>query len=125
MPETTPTAPQRPTIQSPIENLLRRLVGEDATATGEILDRAGTSTSPQLLVAAAMLTDEPDAFLTGAAHHAMTTRDRQLVEVAATHLSGDDDLLDALVRDHLADHPESFLAAWIAAKHGTFRPPAS
>ena len=29
----------------------------------------------------------------------------------------DEDLLDALVRDHLADHPDSILAAWIATQH--------
>ena len=29
---------------------------------------------------------------------------------------GDADLLDALVRDHLADHPDNLLAAWIAAR---------
>jgi hypothetical protein len=26
-------------------------------------------------------------------------------------------LLDALVRDHLADHPDNILAAWIGAQH--------
>jgi hypothetical protein len=36
-------------------------------------------------------------------------------------VNGDAVLLDALVRDHLADHPDNILAAWIAAKH---TPPA-
>ena len=36
---------------------------------------------------------------------------------AAAHLAHDEDLLDALVRDHLADHPDSILAAWIATQH--------
>ena len=34
--------------------------------------------------------------------------------IARAHLAGDADLLDALVRDHLVDHPDSRLAAWIA-----------
>ena len=37
--------------------------------------------------------------------------------IVSAHLEADDDRLDALVRDHLADHPDSLLAAWIAAQH--------
>ena len=33
----------------------------------------------------------------------------------AAHLRGDHDLVDALAREHLADHPDSVLVAWIAA----------
>ncbi len=36
--------------------------------------------------------------------------------VATAHIAGDEELLDALVRDHLADHPDHVLAAWIAAR---------
>lgn len=46
---------------------------------------------------------------------ARTTRDRQLTAIATAHLDRDVELLDALVRDHLADHPDSALAAWTAA----------
>lgn len=102
-----------------IEVLLLRLIGGDTTARGEILASAGTSDSPALLVAAALVTEQPRAatgFLTRAATHAATTRDRQLVALAAAHLSDDADLLDALVRDHLADHPDNILAAWIASQ---------
>ena len=99
------------------ESLIRRLIGGDADAPAEIEDEARTSTSPTLLVAAAMLAHEPHDLLARAARSAATTRDRQLVTVAATHLSGDAELLDALVRDHLADHPDNILAAWIAAQH--------
>ncbi len=49
-----------------------------------------------------------------AAELAATTRDRQLVAIAAAHLRGDRDLVDALARDHLADHPDNVLVAWIA-----------
>ena len=44
----------------------------------------------------------------------MTTRERQTVAIAAAHLRGDRDLVDALARDHLIEHPDSVLVAWIA-----------
>ena len=100
-----------------IENLLHRLIGGDAAAPAEILDRARTCDSPALLVAAALITDTPSELIARAGRSAATTRDRQLVAVAAAHLGHNNDLLDALVRDHLADHPDNLLAAWIAAKH--------
>ena len=102
-----------------IEVLLLRLIGGDATAPGEILDRARTSESPALLVAAALVTAqpaEPAGFLARAAQNAATTRDRQLVALATAHLDDNADLLDALVRDHLSDHPDNILAAWIASQ---------
>ena len=37
--------------------------------------------------------------------------------VTVAHRADDEELLDALVRDHLADHPDSILAAWIAGQH--------
>ena len=102
-----------------IEVLLLRLIGGDATAPVEILHCARTSESPALLVAAALVTAQPTesaAFLARAAKHAATTRDRQLVSIATAHLDDDADLLDALVRDHLSDHPTNVLAAWIASQ---------
>jgi hypothetical protein len=101
------------------EVLLRRLVGGDATAPGEILDRARTNKSAGLLVAAALVTEQPAeaaGFLARATKHAATTRDRQLVAIATAHLDDDAALLDALVRDHLSDHPDNILAAWIASQ---------
>ena len=100
-----------------IEVLLRRLIGGDDTAPGEILDRAQASDSPGLLVAAALVADEPELFLIRAARSAFTTRDRQLVALATAHLNDNAELLDALARDHLSDHPDSVLAAWMAAQH--------
>jgi hypothetical protein len=102
-----------------IERLLLRLIGGDVTAPDEILAWASTNDSPALLVAAALVTEqpsEPAGFLARAAKHAATTRDRQLVAIAGAHLSEDRDLLDALVRDHLSDHPDNILAAWIASQ---------
>ncbi len=34
--------------------------------------------------------------------------------IAIAHRRGDRDLVDALARDHLVDHPDSVLVAWIA-----------
>jgi hypothetical protein len=100
-----------------VETLLRRLVGGDHGAAKDILDRAVSCGSPALLVAAALVSDTPDALLARASASATTTRDRQLVAIATAHLRDDVDLLDALVRDHLSDHPDNLLVAWIAAQH--------
>jgi hypothetical protein len=95
--------------------LLRRLVGGHRDAPAEVLGRATASTSPPLLVAAALVAGDP-AFLERAAQHATTTRDRQLVALAGAYLRGDTGLLDVLVRDHLSEHPDNLLAAWIAGR---------
>jgi len=62
-----------------------------------------------------------DRLLARAAAHAATTRDRQLVAIATAHRSGERELVDALARDHLVDHPDSVLVAWIAeaSRHQT------
>ena len=83
--------------------------------------QAATSSSPSLLVAAAILAANGD-LLVRAAEYATTTRDRQLVALADAHLRGDADLLDVLVRDHLAEHPDNLLAAWIAGRGTTTTP---
>ena len=68
----------------------------------------------QQLITAALFAPDPDALLAAAAALATTTRDRQLVAIATAHRRGDRELVDALARDHLVDHPDSVLAAWIA-----------
>jgi hypothetical protein len=94
---------------------LRRLIGDHPDAPAEILDLAAESTSTPLLVAAAIVTNDRQR-LNRATRHAATTRDRQLVALADAHLRGDTELLDALVRDHLSEHPDNLLAAWIAGR---------
>ena len=106
------------------EYLLHRLIGGDTEARTDILETAATSTSPTLLVAAALVCADPEPWLSRAAVHAATTRDRQLVAITIAHFGADDDLLDALVRDHLADYPDSLLAAWIAAQRAPSGAPA-
>jgi hypothetical protein len=108
-----------------LDVLLSRLIGGDATATAEILDRARYDDSPRLLVAAALLADEPEPHLARAGESATSTRDRQLVALAVAYVNDDAALLDALARDHLADHPDSVLATWMAGQHtstGSLKP---
>jgi hypothetical protein len=100
-----------------IHHLVRRLIAGDAEARTRIQALASSGGSPTVLVAAALVSRDGDELLARAAAAATTTRDRQLVAVTAAHLADDEELLDALVRDHLADHPDSILAAWIAGQH--------
>jgi hypothetical protein len=116
MPEHRPGRPaaDRSTTDPESAELIGRLLRQDGDAPTEILARSATSTSPDLLVAAAVLAGRPSPALDRALRWASTARDRQLVALAAARLGGDTDRLDALVRDHLADHPDNALAAWIA-----------
>jgi hypothetical protein len=108
------------------ETLVRRFIGGHQQAADEIRQRAIAHNTPILLVAAALLTDAPDDLLRRATTSAETARDRQLAVIAAAYLAGDHDRLDALVRDHLADHPGNILAAWIAAQPARpVNPPAA
>jgi hypothetical protein len=75
---------------------------------------ASDSHDPAVLVAAALHAEDAGALLARAAAAATTTRDRQLVAIAAAHLRGERDVVDALARDHLVDFPDSVLAARIA-----------
>lgn len=105
-----------PTPNSPDDaGLLLRLIGGDSAAAGDVITAAPTSTNPSLLVAAALLSADR-THLVRANGLARTTRDRQLVVLADAHLREDTDRFDGLVRDHLADHPDHLLAAWIAGQ---------
>jgi hypothetical protein len=97
------------------DQLIRRFIAGDATATGELVERAGTSGEPAVLVAAALAVPAWPELLARAAGVARSGRDRRLVVIAATHLRGDPDRALLLARDHLADHPDSLLVAHIAA----------
>ena len=103
------------TTRSDPTALLLRLIGGAPTAASEVLAAAVTSKDPSVLVAAALLSEDP-SYLVGARERAVTVRDRQLVVLAETHLNDQGDLFDALVRDHLADHPDHLLAAWMAGQ---------
>ena len=102
----SPTLPQ---------HLLHRLAVGDAAAITTIVEASRTSDDAAILIAAALFaTTERDALLARAAVMAATTRERQLVVIAAAHLHGERDRVDALARDHLVDHPDNVLVAWIA-----------
>jgi hypothetical protein len=94
--------------------LIHRLVVGDAAAVAEIVDAARTSEDPTTLVAAALFTTDGNDLMARAGRLAASTRDRQLVAIASAHRRGQRDLVDALARDHLVDHPDSVLVAWIA-----------
>jgi hypothetical protein len=97
------------------EQLIHQLVVGDAAAIAAIVEASRTSDDPMILVAAALFTPDGDDLVARAGGVAVTTRDRQLVAIASAHLCGDRELVDALARDHLVDHPGNVLVAWIAA----------
>jgi len=100
--------------------LIHQLVVGDAAAIAAIVEASQTSHDPTILVAAALFAPNGDGLMARAVELAATTRDRQLVAIAAAHLRGERDLVDALARDHLVDHPDNVLVAWIAgASHST------
>src|SRR4051794_10575358 len=97
-----------------MHQLLRRLVTGDDAAITAIVDASNTSDDPLILVAAALFSPQGDRLLVRAEGLAWTTRDRQVVAIAVAHYRGDRELVDALARDHLVDHPDNVLVAWIA-----------
>ncbi|HEY6891737.1 MAG TPA: hypothetical protein VI300_28300 [Solirubrobacter sp.] len=99
-----------------MDHLLSRLVVGDDAAVAAILEASRTSDDPLVLVAAALFAPDADALLARAEGVASTTRDRQLVAIAAAHRRGEGDLVDALARDHLIDHPDNVLVAYIASR---------
>ncbi len=106
---------------SPTE-MLRRLVVGDEAAIAAIIEASGTSEDPLILVAAALFAPDGAELLARAHGMAATTRDRQLVAIAAAHRRGERELVDALAREHLVDHPDNILVAWIAdASHNQER----
>jgi hypothetical protein len=102
------------------EQLIHQLVVGDAAAITTIVEASRTSDDPTILVAAALFAPDGDSLLGRAGEMAATTRERQLVAIATAHRRGARDLVDALARDHLVDHPDNVLVAWIAgASHST------
>ena len=96
-------------------NVIHQLVIGGDAAIAEIIERAHTSDDVTTMVAAAMFAPAPGDLLQRAAGVAETTRDRQVVAIAVAHVAGDTARVDALARDHLVDHPDSVLVAWISA----------
>jgi hypothetical protein len=98
------------------ENVIHQLAVGDEAAIAEIVRRAEGSDDVTTVVAAALFTSGGSRDLMArAATLAATARDRQLVAIATAHLAGDDERVADLARDHLADHPDSVLVAWISS----------
>jgi hypothetical protein len=97
------------------DNLIHQLAVGDAATVASLIEQAGTSDDVTALVSAALFAPDPTDLLRHASRAATTTRDRQVVAIAAAHVAGNSDLVDALARDHLTDHPTSVLVAWISA----------
>src|SRR4051794_12019815 len=91
-----------------------RLLLRDDAAIAAIVEASRTSDDPTILVAAALFAPHGDRLLARAERLASTTRDRQLVAIASAYQRGETELVDALARDHLVDHPDNVLVAWIA-----------
>jgi hypothetical protein len=100
----------------PDNNLIHQLAVGDAAAVAEIVERAQASDDVTTLVSAALFAPDSTDLLRRAAARARTTRDRQVVAIAVAHVAGHVDLVDALARDHLTDHPASVLVSWISAQ---------
>jgi len=97
------------------EQLIHQLVVGDAEAIAAIVEASRTSDEPMILVAAALFAPDGTELVSRAGGLATSTRDRQLVAIAGAHLRDERELVDALARDHLVDHPDNVLVAWIAA----------
>ena len=79
----------------------------------EIAAETPASAGVSVLVAAAILAASSPDLLAEATRAAATTADRQFVAIAAAHVAGDHDRVDALARDHLLDHAARPLLVWI------------
>ncbi len=97
------------------DDLIHELAVGDAAAVARIIEQARTSDDVTTWVSAALFEVDPTDLLRRATRAAATTRDRQVVAIATAHVAGDSELVDALARDHLTDHPASVLVAWISA----------
>ena len=97
-----------------VDAMIRGAIGGDADAMCEVMAQADTIDDAVLISMAALLERVPDR-LTRAAAVAATRRDRQVVAIARAHLEEQRELVDALVRDHLVDYPDSLIVAWIAS----------
>ena len=104
-----------------LDDLASQLTLGDERTPVELARRAHASTDVSVVVAGAVATQDR-ALITRADVLARTAVERQLVAIASAHLDGDDRRVRDLARDHLVDHPDSVLVAWIAGR--TVGPPA-
>ena len=103
------------------EATIRRAIGGSSKAVEWLRAHASTTDDPQMVVMAGVLDGRADR-LDRAEAIASTVRDRQIVAIARAYQVGNVRLVDALARDHLVDHPDSLIVAWIATKALQLRP---
>ena len=103
-----------------VDLTIRQAIGGDGDAIARIRGRAPSTDDARVIVMAALL-DNDLAHLVSAGALAVNSRDRQIVEIARAHPSGQSELVDALARDHLVDHPDSLIVAWIASNAAAIR----
>ena len=101
------------------EAAIQQAIGGNPAAIVWLREHAATTDDPQVVVMAALL--DGAGGLDRAEGIASSARDRQIVAIARVYQQGDVRLVDALARDHLVDHPDSLIVAWIAGK--ALRPP--
>lgn len=94
--------------------MIRSAMGGHPDAISWVVANADTTDDAVLITMAALLERLPGR-LDHAALVATTSRDRQVVVIARAHLEHETELVDALARDHLVDHPDSLIVAWIAS----------
>src|SRR4051812_38523980 len=94
--------------------MIRSAIGGDAEARSWVVAHAGAIDDAVLVAMAALLERLPER-LDRAWAEAATSRDRQVVAIARAHLAGNRELVDALARDHLVDHPATLLVSWMAS----------
>jgi hypothetical protein len=97
-----------------VDDMIRQAIGGDPAAAAWIMSSSVFTDDALVVVMAALLGGDP-AGLQRARSLAATSRDRQVVEIALAHLEGKADQVNALARDHLVDHPDNLLVAWIAS----------
>lgn len=95
-------------------SLLRQLITGDRAGADALVRQARTAGQPLVLVAAALAQPTAGDLLVRALRIASSVRDRQIIAVAQAHLAGETDRVQALAREHLVDHPDSVLVAWLA-----------
>jgi hypothetical protein len=97
-----------------VDAMIRQAIGGNADAISWIVAHADTLDDAIVIAMAALLERRPKR-LDRAGAIAATSRDRQVVAIARSHLAGEGELVDALARDHLVDYPDSLIVAWIAS----------
>ena len=97
------------------DDLVHQLMSGDPAAAAAILTSATTSSEPLVLTAAALLEPADADLLRRAAAAARRPRGPPVGALAAAPHARDRARRTARAREHLLDHPDSVIAAWIAA----------